>query len=186
MSNTTTELGLNPKHTALLVIDVQRALFEKSTPIYQADRFLANINVLIGDWRSVGGLVIFVQHNNQKILIKNSSGWQFHHNLGVRETDLVVHKTHGNAFQDTDLGQILGMRNNRNIVITGLVTQGCVRATCLGGIQLGYRVILASDGHSNYSKNAADIIEKWNQELLRQQIDIYTTKEIRKLIQFLS
>ena len=36
----------------------------------------------------------------------------------------------------------------------GLVSNGCVKATCLGGIKNGYKVILVKDGHSNFNKNA--------------------------------
>jgi len=38
------ELGTN---TALLIIDVQRDLFEKSTPVYRGDLVLKNINTLV-------------------------------------------------------------------------------------------------------------------------------------------
>lgn len=50
-------------------------------------------------------------------------------------------------------------------MITGLVSQGCVRATTLGALERGYRVILVSDAHSTYSKGAAEIIAKWNSDL---------------------
>ncbi|MEW6367725.1 MAG: isochorismatase family protein [Acidobacteriota bacterium] len=52
-----------------------------------------------------------------------------------------------------------------SLVVTGLVTYACVRATCMGAKKLGYRVILARDGHSNYSKHAAQVIEDWIREL---------------------
>ena len=44
-------------------------------------------------------------------------------------------------------------------------THGCVKATCLGALDLGYQVSLVKDGHSNYSKDGPDLIEKWNQKL---------------------
>jgi len=34
-----------------------------------------------------------------------------------------------------------------------------------GAKELGYRVILAQDGHSNFSKQAAKLVEEWNQKL---------------------
>jgi nicotinamidase-related amidase len=51
------------------------------------------------------------------------------------------------------------------VAITGLVTHGCVKASCIGADELGYRVILVKDGHSSFSKEAADLIEKWNRKL---------------------
>ena len=49
--------------------------------------------------------------------------------------------------------------------MTGLVTHGCVKATCEGALALGYAVMLAADGHSSYSKDAARLIEDWNRKL---------------------
>ena len=51
------------------------------------------------------------------------------------------------------------------MIVTGLVTHGCVKATCLGALALGYAVTLAADGHSSYSKEAAPLIEEWNRKL---------------------
>jgi hypothetical protein len=35
----------------------------------------------------------------------------------------------------------------------------------LGGLELGYRVFLIEGGHSNFHKDAAKVIEKWQLEL---------------------
>ena len=48
----TEELGSHTRYgdrsnTALLVIDVQQGLFERSTPIYKADQVLENIHMLV-------------------------------------------------------------------------------------------------------------------------------------------
>lgn len=50
------------------------------------------------------------------------------------------------------------------VVVTGLVAYGCVRATCLGALKEGYNLVLVSDAHSNFSKDAHNMIEKWNRE----------------------
>jgi nicotinamidase-related amidase len=69
-------------------------------------------------------------------------------------------------------------RDISSLIVTGLVTHGCVRATCLGGIELGYRVILVKDGHSSYSKDAAQLIEEWNQKLSDATVELAATSEI--------
>jgi hypothetical protein len=48
----------------------------------------------------------------------------------------------------------------------------------LGAKELGYRVILAQDGHSNFSQQAAQLIEKWNQKLSAKMIELKSTREI--------
>jgi nicotinamidase-related amidase len=64
------------------------------------------------------------------------------------------------------------------LVITGLVTHGCVKATCIGAKDLGYKVVLVRDGHSNYRKDAAKIIEEWNQRLGDGGVELLSTHEI--------
>jgi nicotinamidase-related amidase len=61
----------------------------------------------------------------------------------------MVHKQHGKAFEDTPLHAELTGREIGRVILTGLVMHGCVKATCLGGLELGYEVVLAEDGHSS-------------------------------------
>ncbi|MBN1200588.1 MAG: cysteine hydrolase [Anaerolineae bacterium] len=163
---------------ALLVIDVQQALFEKSTPIYKAGELLQNIRTLIEQAHRSGTPVFFIQHANNSFLAQGSEGWQLHPQLQVTKADTLIHKRHGNAFEQTPLHQELKARGINTVVVTGLVTHGCVRATCLGGQELGYQVILVSDGHSNYHKKAASVIEEWNQKLSETGVDLRLTQEM--------
>ncbi len=146
--------------TALLVIDVQQELFDKSTPVYQAEAMLKNINLLVERAHLSGVPVIYVQHSAEKMLLKGTPGWQLHPALHPQPEDGRVCKLHGNAFEDTPLEEMLQAQNVSTVVACGLVSYGCVRATCLGALELGYRVILAADAHSNYSKDAVQQIEK--------------------------
>jgi len=93
--------------------------------------------------------------------------------------DTVIHKTHGNAFNNTILKDELDLHGIRNIVITGLVTNGCVRWTCISGHELGFRVILVKDGHSSYIKGAAKLICDWNSKLCEHIVDLYPASEIK-------
>ncbi len=156
---------MSTKLTALLVIDLQHGLFRKSTPIYRAEPLLDAIDTLIGRARSAGALVIMVQHASDKVLPFGSPDWQLHPRLHPAEGDLIVYKQHGNAFEDTPLHAELAARGIGRLVLTGLVTHGCVKATCLGALALGYDVVLAEDGHSSYSKDAARLIDEWNRNL---------------------
>lgn len=163
---------------ALLVIDVQQGLFEKSTPIYKAEQLLQNINSLVERARRGGVPVFFIQHSDSKNLVMGSPRWQLHPRLEPQPQDSIIHKLHGNAFEATNLDETLRSKSIERLVITGLVTHGCVRATCLGARQLGYTVVLAKDAHSNYSKQAAKIIEEWNQKLYAENIKLIPTMEI--------
>jgi nicotinamidase-related amidase len=150
---------------ALLVIDVQQALFAKSTPVFQADSLLATINHMAQRARAEGALVVYVQHGDKRALAPDTEGWRLHPSLQVETGDLYVGKQHPNAFEQTSLDDTLRARDVGHVVVCGLVTHGCVRATCLGGRKAGYRVTLVADGHSSYNKDAATLIAEWNRTL---------------------
>ncbi|MBN2146547.1 MAG: cysteine hydrolase [Anaerolineales bacterium] len=164
---------------ALLVIDVQQGLFEKSAPIYQADQLLDNINLLVNQAHHAGVAVIYVQHSAKKMLVKGSREWQLHPAMQPQNIDILIHKQHGNAFEETALDEILKSRHITHLVITGLVTHGCVKATTLGARQLGYQATLVTDAHSSYSKKAAQIITETHVKLCDAGAILKSTEEIR-------
>jgi nicotinamidase-related amidase len=138
-----------PYPFALLVIDVQQALFDRPTPIYKAQSLLANLQTLIECARQQGALVIFVQHSNDSLLRKDSPGWQLHPSLQPQPGDLHIYKLHGSSFEGTELGVELTGRGIQKVAICGLVTHGCVKAGCLDALKLGYQTTLISDAHSS-------------------------------------
>lgn len=166
------------KKTALLVIDVQQGLFQQSRPVHQAEQLLSNLGTLIENAHQAQIPVIFIQHSNQKQLVKDTPAWQLHPRLQPLVNEPILHKQHGNAFEATDLHTDLQARGVSRVLVTGLVTQGCVRATGLGALKLGYQVILVSDAHSTYSKDAAKLIERWNRELQENGVELRETRQI--------
>jgi nicotinamidase-related amidase len=163
---------------ALLVIDLQQGLFKKSIPIYNADLLLEHITSLIDRAHRSGAPVFYVQHANTGFLAEGTEGWQFHPDLHPTPNDTIIHKRHGSAFQETPLGTELAARNIHHLIITGLVTHGCVKATCLDALKQGYHVTLVRDGHSNYHAQAGPIIEEWNQKLAEAGADLKAAQEI--------
>ena len=167
-----------PTKLALLVIDVQKGLFEKSIPIYQAETFLENLKTLIDRARQQDVPVIFIQHSNEKFLIKGSGAWQLHPKIQPLDNEVIIHKLHGDAFIKTSLDDELQQRGVGIVFISGLVTHGCVRATSLGALLHGYQVVLVSDAHSSFSKDAPKLIEKWNQALHERGAHLIETQEV--------
>ena len=81
--------------------------------------------------------------------------------------------------RDTNLREELEQRKVNTLVLAGLVTHGCVRATCLGALEEGYKVLLVSDAHSSYSKDAAQLIAKWNEELGKRGAEVITAQSVK-------
>jgi len=163
---------------ALLVIDVQIGLFEQSRGIYLADQLLENLDHLIHKARRTGTPVFFIQHENERFLKRDTAPWQLHPRLQPLESEKIIHKKHGNAFEKTMLKDELARKSVNKLVITGLVSHGCVRATCLGAIERGYRVVLVSDGHSSYSKDAEKLVDKWNSTLMEKGAELRKARAV--------
>jgi len=166
------------RKSALLVIDVQKGLFQKNTPIYKADELLDNITALVKKAQAAEVPVFYIQHSDQRDLAFGSEGWQLHPRLHPLEEDGLIFKQKSNSFKDTNLDEVLKSKGIDSLVITGLVTHGCVKNGCIGAKQLGYKVILARDAHSSYSTKAAQLIEEWNEKLAGENIELKTAAEI--------
>ncbi|TCD60406.1 hypothetical protein EIP91_010221, partial [Steccherinum ochraceum] len=82
----------------------------------------------------------------------NTPGWQLVHDPWPGE--LVVDKTKNNAFAGTKLAQYIDP--NVEIVVVGMQSDFCVRATCSTALERGNTVLLIRDAHATY-----DRLEPW-------------------------
>ncbi|MFA4953837.1 MAG: isochorismatase family protein [Patescibacteria group bacterium] len=163
---------------ALLVIDVQRELFAKTLPIYDEDRLLANVRLLADKAHAAKVPVFWIQHSSEKTLVEGTAGWKLHPAFIPLKSDNFIRKRHGNAFEDTPLKAELDALHVRRVVVAGLVTHGCVQATCNGGHDLGYDVVLVKDAHSNYNVKARDVINEWNTTLSHGVVQLQSAAEV--------
>ena len=74
---------------ALLVIDMQKALFELKQPVYAADALVRSVDAAVGTARTHGMRIVFTQHENKSFLIKGTPGWQIADGIDVRENDVM-------------------------------------------------------------------------------------------------
>ncbi len=147
-------------NTALLVIDVQWGLFRQKTPIYGAEQLLKNIHTLAKKAHQAGAPVVYIQHSSDKHLVLDSPAWQLHPRLNPLPGDLHIDKLQGDAFEETPLLAELE------------------KLQALGALARGYRVVLAGDTHSSYSKDAAKLIAQWNGTLAEAGAVVRTASEI--------
>lgn len=165
------------KNTALIIIDMQKGLFEKQRKIFNESQLLNNINILIKYQKDNKLPIIFIQHNSKQ-LQKGTKEWEIHDGLIKSKDDIVIQKTEGDAFRNTELDDILKINKIKNIIITGLVSHGCVKATCLGGLKNNYETILLKEGHSNWNKDAEFIIEEVNFVLAQNNVNVISINEL--------
>ena len=148
---------------ALLVVDIQKGL-TKRKGFYNSNLFCKTVNSAIEHYSSNGLPIVYIQHIN-KMLIPNTTDWEIDDRVNICSEGTILQKKHGNAFTNTDLDSILSSKNVDEILVCGLSTQHCVKFTCLGGAKNGLSVSILKNGHSNWAKNAAELISKTEEEL---------------------
>jgi nicotinamidase-related amidase len=72
--------------------------------------------------------------------------------VAPEEGDVVFEKQHPSAFFGTDLHERLSARGVDTIIVCGTTTSGCVRATVVDGMSLGYRVIVPVEAVSDRAR----------------------------------
>jgi nicotinamidase-related amidase len=131
-------------NTALLVVDVQNDVVAGA---YNRDAVVANIAVLVEKARAGNVPVVWVQHSGEG-LARGSDGWRYVPELTQEDSEPVVHKRYGDAFDDTDLEAVLAERKIGRLVVAGAQTDECIRSTLHGAVVRGYDATLVADAHT--------------------------------------
>jgi nicotinamidase-related amidase len=167
---------------ALLVVDIQKGL-TKRRGFYNTDLFLSTVNAAIEYYCSRDLPVIYIQHIN-KMLMPDTVDWEIDDRVRRCSGGIVLQKRHGNGFTDTELHTILRSKKVEEILVCGLSTQHCAKATCIGGVKNGFSVSILKNGHSNWAKDAESLVAKTERDLsamgvktepVHQKIEINST-----------
>lgn len=155
---------------ALLIIDTQNRLTRKKT-LFKEKTFINTINYALKFYRDSGSKIIFIQHNNNQ-LKKDTYDWEIDERFDRQKDDIILQKFHGNGFQNTELKNILIQNEIKEITICGLVSHGCVKATCLGALKEGFKTCLLENGHTNWNKDAEHKISQTEIDLKKEGVII--------------
>jgi nicotinamidase-related amidase len=79
---------------------------------------------------------------------------------------------------DTDLHQRLRRRGIDTLVVSGAETDVCVLAAVLGGVDLGYRVVVPTDALCSSSDSTHDALLTLYHQRYGQQVETVTTEEL--------
>jgi len=99
---------------------------------------------------------------------------------GIKPDDLVVQKWRPSAFRSTNLDMVLRCNDIRTVVLTGVITQGCVESTARDAMFHDYYTVITKDCVATYNKdlhdaslkvmgsrfdmlNAGELIDIWSQ-----------------------
>ncbi len=144
-----TTLEHRPK-TVLLVIDVQDGVVRGA---HDRGTVIANIASLVGRARQEQVPVVWVQHSDED-LARGSGDWRIVPELAPGDSEPLVEKSYGDAFEDTTLETVLAGLAAGRLLVTGAETDACIRSTLHGALARGYDAILVSDAHTTGDRSA--------------------------------
>jgi GrpB-like predicted nucleotidyltransferase (UPF0157 family)/nicotinamidase-related amidase len=156
---------------ALVLIDIQNGLTKKNC-LFNEKLFFDTINSAIEAFRNSGWKILFIQHNNKQ-LKSGSFDWEIDNRIDILENDIIIQKKYTNAFQKSQLKSILIDLKVQSITIGGLVSHGCLKATCLGGLTNGFDIAILKNGHTNWHKDAEWKISETEKELSKNGAKIF-------------
>ncbi len=156
--------------TALLVTDVQTAMFTDGEPPHRASNLLEVISSLIERARASQTPVIYVRHQSSTYepMRPGHPGFEIHADIAPREGEIIIDKHACDAFCETPLAPLLEHLDAGRVVIVGMQTDYCVDSACRSALHRGYDVVLVEDGHSTFDNgviSAEQIIAHHNKTL---------------------
>lgn len=149
---------------ALVMVDFAQAYFDPDAPLYGGEGCVSardHAMTLADAARAAGVLLIFTEVKYQP---GGSDGGAFYakvpalscfdadrdtqrlvEGLSVEPGDLMITKQYPSAFFGTSLAATLQFHKIDTLIIGGLTTSGCVRATCIDSISSGFVTLIAEE-----------------------------------------
>jgi maleamate amidohydrolase len=167
-------IGLGNK-PAIIIVDVVNGFTSSECPLgSDYPEVVAANRELLDAFREKELPVFFttvIYHNSEQAkvfrqrlpaldLLEPDSHWvEVDPALARRENEDIIEKRWASAFFGTDLAERLKNQNVDSLVITGLTTSGCVRASALDGMQHEYPVLVPREavGDRNAEAHAANL-----------------------------
>ena len=155
---------------ALVVVDMCRGFIDPSSPLgFECDELIeANIR-LVNKFRENNLPVIFTTtlYRDQSeasifrlkipdlnILVPGSDETSFLEELSPNKDETLIEKKFASAFFETSLANHLNQIQVDYVIVSGVTTSGCVRATALDSMQNNFLTIVAEDCVGDRDLNA--------------------------------
>jgi nicotinamidase-related amidase len=193
----TPEPGLDPKRTALLVMDFQRGITGRMPGL---EPLIARVRRAIADVRDQGGTIgyvrvafteddwaavpaenlIFAQAARNKMMHHEDPATAIHDDLAPEPGDIVVRKTRVGAMSTTDLDAQLRERGITTLVLSGLSTSGVVLATLIEAADRDYQLYVLADGTDDPDSETRDVLLA---KVFPRRAQVIDTARLRSLLQ---
>lgn len=175
---------------ALCVVDMQHDFLPQTFPHKQ--QIVDAVEDLLQLFRKTSQLVIHVRtsvekekdkrmphwkQQNKWMCVMGSPGHEFA--VSTKSQEVVIDKTFFSAFGAPALQQTLTSNNIKTLVIAGVHTHSCIRATAMDAYQYGYQVYIAQEAVASYDPIHAAISQQY---LSDRSINFSNHTQIQQLL----
>lgn len=163
-------LVLDPRSTALVLVDLQRGILARQTAPHAAAHVLSRAVRLADGLRETGGLVVLVRvayaaDGRDRLALRVDAPplgaaqvpadfAELPPELGPKAGDLVITKHQWGAFYGTELDLQLRRRSVRTLVLGGIATNFGVESTARDAYERGYEQVFVEDAMAGLSAEA--------------------------------
>lgn len=157
---------LNPKKTAVLVIDMQNDFIDPNYSMFTSMgyQFVKPLAAFLDNCRELGMSVLYTSHAYRKdqsdmgkgalfcdaavnatAMVEHTPGIEIYPEIAPKEGDVVITKRCYSGFFATEMDLVLRKKKIDTVVITGVCTEACCFSTARDALFNGYDVAFLSD-----------------------------------------
>lgn len=155
-------LQLDPKKTALVVIDLQKGIVAMPVKPHASVDVIKNSAMIANELRAKGGTVVYVRVDMSNVVklpvdvpMRDpnapplpAAASELIPEAGFQDGDLLITKRHWGAFAGTELEKNLRERGIETVLLTGISTNAGVESTARQGTGLGFAFVIIEDACS--------------------------------------
>jgi nicotinamidase-related amidase len=185
--------GIDPRRTALLVMDYQGGILSR---LGTAESLLASAADAIAVVRGHGGQIGYVRvafedadydavppHSRfasvGQDMHSDSPATAVHDSVAPEPGDITVRKTRVGAFSTTDLDQQLRERGITTLILAGISTSGVVLSTVRDAADRDYQVLVLADACAD---PAPGVHEFLTEKIFPRQARVITSAELKDVL----
>lgn len=166
--------------TVLILIDIQNDYFPGGKyELMESEKASLNAKELLEEFRRKSLPIIHVRHESLRpegsFFLPNTTGAGIHSKVAPRDGETVILKHRPSSFMGTNFETELRDRGIEHLVIVGMQTDCCVRATSLDALKFGFEVTIIEDAVAARGVEAHQAALK---EMRENQARVIKTKDL--------
>ena len=172
---------------------------KEGTDMKPYDELVSNLRRFLEEAREAGVPIVFAQNTILPGMVSESAAWlryktrghvpsgtgleycidgtwghMIMDEMGRREGEIVVQKYRPSAFLGTSLDQILRCMGIKSLIVTGVVSDGCVQGTAMEGLWRDYYIVVLKDCIAAPTRDRHDRAVAF----LSKRVDVHEASEV--------